>query len=346
MNEMTPKISVIVPVYKAEAYLHRCVDSLLAQTFTDFEILLVDDGSPDNSGEICDEYARKDSRVRVFHKENGGVSSARNMGLDNARGEYVCFVDSDDWVEEAMFATLLKSFQSKMKMDILFWGFQYDNSQVQDYKKRKALKEKLQYVYCDTAESILESVYWLEERDLFGWTWNKLFRREIIQSQKIRFDETISLQEDHLFTLEYVRYVKSLMVLPYYPYHYRVLDGSLISKLKMYREMRDIGWSLLQSRVLLCEVCESKTYVCVKKYKKYAYNSFISCLLRCLPLLYTDSTQVKEHKIKEISVFQNFLSSHNKNYGRKYWVLYVLSLLSQDTFYSSLHILFKLSGRC
>ena len=89
MNETTPKISVIVPVYKAEAYLHRCVDSLLAQTFTDFEVLLVDDGSPDRSGEICDEYARKDRRVRVFHKENGGVSSARNMGLDNARGEYV-----------------------------------------------------------------------------------------------------------------------------------------------------------------------------------------------------------------------------------------------------------------
>ena len=99
MNETTPKISVIVPVYKTEAYLHRCVDSILAQTFQDFEVLLIDDGSPDRSGEICDVYAQKDRRVRVFHKENGGVSSARNCGLDNAKGEWICFVDSDDFLD-------------------------------------------------------------------------------------------------------------------------------------------------------------------------------------------------------------------------------------------------------
>ncbi len=93
-----PKISVIVPVYNVEQYLPRCIDSILAQTFTDFELLLIDDGSRDNSGKICDEYAEKDSRIRVFHKENGGVSSARNVGLDNTCGEYVSFIDSDDWI--------------------------------------------------------------------------------------------------------------------------------------------------------------------------------------------------------------------------------------------------------
>ena len=93
-----PKISVIVPVYNTEKYLHRCVDSILAQTFTDFELLLIDDGSTDSSGAICDEYAQKDSRVRVFHKENGGASSARNLGLDNATGEWITFCDSDDFV--------------------------------------------------------------------------------------------------------------------------------------------------------------------------------------------------------------------------------------------------------
>ena len=98
MNETTPKISVIVPVYKAEAYLRRCVDSILAQTFQDFEVLLIDDGSPDRSGEICDEYARKDRRVRVFHKENGGVSSARNVGIEKALGTWIMFVDADDWL--------------------------------------------------------------------------------------------------------------------------------------------------------------------------------------------------------------------------------------------------------
>ena len=98
-----PKISVIVPVYNVEKYLHRCVDSILAQTFNDFELLLIDDGSKDKSGAICDEYAAKDSRVRVFHKENGGVSSARNLGLENAKGDWIIFIDSDDWIADDMF---------------------------------------------------------------------------------------------------------------------------------------------------------------------------------------------------------------------------------------------------
>src|SRR5690606_22590995 len=91
-----PKVSVIIPVYNTENYLRECLDSILAQTFTDFEVLLINDGSTDSSGKICDEYAEKDSRIKVFHKENGGVSSARNLGLDNAKGEWICFVDSDD----------------------------------------------------------------------------------------------------------------------------------------------------------------------------------------------------------------------------------------------------------
>lgn len=108
----SPKVSVIVPVYKVEKYLPECIDSILAQTFTDFELILVDDGSPDNSGKICDEYASRDSRVRVFHKENGGVSSARNFGVRYARAEYIAFLDSDDWWKplflERMFALAQK----------------------------------------------------------------------------------------------------------------------------------------------------------------------------------------------------------------------------------------------
>ena len=116
---MTPVISIIVAVYKAESCLRRCVDSLLAQTFQDYEILLVDDGSPDRSGEICDEYARKDNRVRVFHKENGGVASARQCGMNNARGEYVIHADPDDWVEPNMLGTIRKGKRRKCRYDNL-----------------------------------------------------------------------------------------------------------------------------------------------------------------------------------------------------------------------------------
>ncbi|OOL43593.1 glycosyl transferase family 2, partial [Enterococcus faecium] len=100
---------MIVPVYKVEKYLRKCVDSILAQTFTDFEVILVDDGSPDNSGKICDEYAEKDNRVRVIHKENGGLSSARNAGIDVARGKYLGFVDSDDYIDEDMYEILYEN---------------------------------------------------------------------------------------------------------------------------------------------------------------------------------------------------------------------------------------------
>lgn len=103
----TSKISVIVPVYKVEPYLRRCIDSILAQTYTNLEIILIDDGSPDNCPVVCDEYERKDSRVRVIHKENGGLSDARNAGLDICTGEYIAFVDSDDWIEPDMYEKLL-----------------------------------------------------------------------------------------------------------------------------------------------------------------------------------------------------------------------------------------------
>ena len=98
-----PKLSVIVPVYNVEQYIHKCVDSILSQTYADFELVLVNDGSPDNCGKICDEYASKDNRVKVIHKKNGGVSEARNVGLDVATGEYISFIDPDDWIDKDMY---------------------------------------------------------------------------------------------------------------------------------------------------------------------------------------------------------------------------------------------------
>ena len=114
-----PKISIIVPIYKVEQYLHRCVDSILAQTFTDFECILVDDGSPDNCGAICDEYAKKDKRIRVIHKPNGGLSDARNAGIDIAKGEFLGLVDSDDWIHPQMYEILYKGIvENNVKLSV------------------------------------------------------------------------------------------------------------------------------------------------------------------------------------------------------------------------------------
>ena len=158
---MTPVISIIVAVYKAESCLRRCVDSLLAQTFQDYEILLVDDGSPDRSGEICDEYARKDNRVRVFHKENGGVASARQCGMNNARGEYVIHADPDDWVEPNMLEELYGKAKEE-NANMIICDVWRDTSKKSTYVKQRLF--------------ILEHCVMLKDvfQQLHGSCWNKL----------------------------------------------------------------------------------------------------------------------------------------------------------------------------
>ena len=178
-----PAISVIVPVYKAEKYLNRCVDSILAQTFEDFEVLLIDDGSPDNSGNICDEYARKDSRVRVFHKENGGVSSARQMGIDNARGEYTIHADPDDWVESDMLESLYnKALESGADMVICDYFVNIGNKQ--KYIKQQPSSMEHEIVLCQLFEN------------LHGSCCNKLVRRECYKKYDVKFPLFLSKLED------------------------------------------------------------------------------------------------------------------------------------------------------
>lgn len=183
MNELSPKISVIVPVYKAEAYLHRCVDSLLAQTFQDYEILLIDDGSPDRSGEICDEYVKKDKRVRVFHKENGGVSSARQCGIDNARGEYTIHADPDDWVEPEMLEELYKKAKDE-DADMVICDFYCDE------------KDKTKYISQSPSSLHHETVLYELFKQLHGSCCNKFVRRSCYERFNIKFPLGLSYCED------------------------------------------------------------------------------------------------------------------------------------------------------
>lgn len=176
---MRPKISVIVPVYNVEKYLHRCIDSILAQTFTDFELLLIDDGSKDQSGKICDEYAVKDKRIRVFHKENGGVSSARQFGVDNSNGEYSIHVDSDDWVDCQMLDVLYFT-ANKSGRDIV----------VADYfHNGKYISEKYPQKHIDV-------VYDLLCGKVRGVMWNKLVRLSLYKKFNVLFPSGINFCED------------------------------------------------------------------------------------------------------------------------------------------------------
>lgn len=219
-------ISVIVPVFNAEKYLRRCVDSILAQTFTDFELLLIDDGSSDNSGAICDEYASRDPRVRVFHKPNGGVSSARNLGLDNARGEWISFVDSDDTVVPDYCRTLMRECED---FDILFFSMtEYTPEGIEAVYKAFPAESRTRA----NIENIIRGIKMnIIGHPFFIFTCSKLLKREIIEKHKVRFVEDISSAEDEIFTDEYCRFINSIKVIsiPLYNY-YRGSDGLTYAK--------------------------------------------------------------------------------------------------------------------
>lgn len=193
-----PKISVIVPVYNAESTIRRCVDSILAQTFTDFECLLIDDGSKDRSGEICDEYAEKDSRVRVFHKENGGVSSARNVGLDNAIGEWLAFIDSDDWVGESY----LESFSGLFDSDMLVMNG-YNSCSAESCKLIKVNGLSV----CKNIEGLITSYL---DNPIIKTPWAKLFRKEFLLN--MRFEENLRIGEDLCFVCSYMSHVGKIAI--------------------------------------------------------------------------------------------------------------------------------------
>ena len=237
-----PKISVIVPVYNVEKYLQRCIESILSQTFTDFEVLLIDDGSNDRSGEICDEYAKKDGRIRVFHKENGGVSSARNLGLEHMRGEWVCFVDSDDWVNNDYIETILKK---NPEADLIFWGCNFcypDGSQTAFIPSYCYVTEK------ENTEAILFKLKMnLQKFEYLGYTWNKAFKASIIKKQQIKFIENLCFREDEAFTLEYSKYIKSLRVIDCSLYNYDATPSGLTYKEKRQEEYELLIHSMLDN---------------------------------------------------------------------------------------------------
>ena len=215
----SPKVSVIVPVYKVEKYLPACIESILAQTFTDFELILVDDGSPDSSGKICDYYAARDSRIRVFHKENGGVSSARNLGIDNARGKWISFVDSDDWVESCF----LEEFFIEEVGDLQVQGHKVYDTATNTY----FVRENFPSCFCSYGERAWATI---ESADLLNSTGPvcKIFRREIVLQNRIYFPEDFSLGEDAVFVLMYWKYVRSFRLISKERYFYRkdCVDGN------------------------------------------------------------------------------------------------------------------------
>ena len=204
---MNPQISVIVPVYNVEQYLEKCIDSILNQTFKEFEIILVDDGSIDKSGDICDEYAKKDKRINVIHNINQGVSAARNIGIRIAKGNYIQFVDADDWIDREFLENAYTKITKELS-DVVFMGIKYQNLE-DKFVIEKLASNDLVY---NANKNIYYDAIRLMKEDLFGFTWCKLLKKSIIDDNNIFFDETISLAEDEKFTCDYYRYVQKISI--------------------------------------------------------------------------------------------------------------------------------------
>ena len=212
-------ISIIVPVYKVEKYLEKCVKSILKQTYTNLEIILVDDGSPDKCGQLCDELAKTDDRIIVFHKENGGLSDARNFGVERANGEYIGFVDSDDYIHESMYEELYKAIK-KSGTSIAECGVTrvYKNTLRPHY-------EGEDYFLVLGREGYLKE--YLENKRLYGSAWCKLIHKDL--AKKIKFP-TGKIYEDAFYTLELLKTVDKYTLISGNYYYYYIRENSITTR--------------------------------------------------------------------------------------------------------------------
>jgi glycosyltransferase involved in cell wall biosynthesis len=224
-----PYISVVMPVFRVERYLEQAAQSVLDQTFSDLELILVDDASPDRCGEICDQIAQRDSRVRVLHLEqNGGLSNARNQGLPLARGEYILFMDSDDTIVPDLFEKAVMSLKEN-PAQMVVWGVEEDY-----YNNEGVLASSKTVVYPEqrlvTHEQVRQHVIGLEEKTLLGYAWNKLYQLSYLRSIGLLFEQ-ITLIEDITFNVKYCKQLESMNILNFAAHHYnRRMEDSLSQK--------------------------------------------------------------------------------------------------------------------
>lgn len=235
-------ISIVVPVYKVEKYLDRCMTTLLRQTYKNIEIILVDDGSPDGCPKLCDEYEKKDSRVKVVHKENGGLGLARNSGLDIATGEYIAFVDSDDYVTEDMCEKLMSA-ATEYHADIVYGGIFYDENGV--IKRRPGVQQPVIWKDEAVKDFLLDLIAMKPEEKqdtiIEVSVWKAIFRKRIFDDHSIRFvSEREFISEDIIFDIDYISKARSVVLIPDPVYYYCTNPNSLSKSFRTDRFERTI----------------------------------------------------------------------------------------------------------
>ncbi len=278
-----PKVSIIVPIYNSEMHLSRCIDSILAQTYTDFELILINDGSTDKSGEISDYYATKDKRIIVIHKESGGTSSARNSGLTIAKGEYITFVDSDDTIS----TDYLSTFTYRSDLEI---------SGLETIEINKAIYVPIS---TDTLSSDTEIADWfIKDFDAMYLTTIccKMFRTNIIQESSLKFDTSLKRGEDTIFVYNYLSYCNSIKLLSNVVYQYN-FDATSIDKKYSLNSKECVNH--ICAKVSSIEKIEKRFNVKLKELSKLTHTTY-------LHLFYTYLKSIhKEEKVSELKIFRD-----------------------------------------
>ncbi len=240
-------ISIIIPVYNSETTLKRCLDSVISQSMSDWELLLVDDGSKDRSCDICDDYAAKDKRIKVFHKSNGGVSSARNIGLDYAKGEWIAFIDADDYVKESYLSNLWVHSQKQVDLVI---------SYAEIHNGDGINKESYPSKFVD--DTNFDSIFIENDMNWHTSPWSKLYKRNIIEKHNLRFCEGMHIGEDAVFLYSYMLYSNHIYISNdtdycYFAYNTGSLTkrmNSLASEFLSYNKIRAIVESLILTKMI------------------------------------------------------------------------------------------------
>lgn len=296
------KISVIVPVYNCEKYLSQCIQSIIEQDEKEIEIILVDDGSTDGSSSICDEFARKDERIIVVHKENEGVSVARNKGLEIAKGKYIAFVDADDYLDSKIYSTAYNEMENN-NLDLIIWNYNFDRDgrivtnenfpETCIVEGEDAIKNVSATVLCP----VVCDLPTLNNKIVgMGFPWNKLYRLDIIKNYNIRFTKGIILYEDVLFIYEYLKNAKKVELLNQAIYNYRINQDGATLKYKP---------EIMKSNNIFLE----KIYKYKEEMNNNQINAFWSRIIRCYGNIFTyylcnkkkNSSTIKEMKYVLIS---------------------------------------------
>lgn len=289
-----PKVSIIVPIYNVEKYLSRCMDSLLNQTLTDIEIIMVDDESPDNCPAMCDEYAKQDSRIKVIHKKNGGLGFARNSGLEIATGEFVAFVDSDDFVDVTMYETLYRT-AKESDLDTVYCGCNFYKDETSITPRREIDKLTLFQGRTEVDTFLLDMVgpepsYPHNVKYLMS-VWRAIYSMDLIKKENVKFcSEREFASEDLVYHIDYLARAENVGFVPNYFYYY-CYNGSSLSKSYSAEKYHSIVRFLSEVERKLAHIFEYQKYK--NNYKRLAYFYFYGILKKEINLAESQQKNIR-----------------------------------------------------